>query len=132
MDNNIKVRRISLFISGLVGLILGMIFLYNPALTLETTYIVFGTGILLTGILLLMDAFSLSKENKLRSLLIFEGIMFTLFGVMFFLGSTVVGVTVISYMLVFWFMLVAIINIQYSFTIDTTWVKILGSVKNLV
>ncbi len=132
MDNNIKVRRISLFISGLVGLILGMIFLYNPALTLETTYIVFGTGILLTGILLLMDAFSLSKENKLRSLLIFEGIMFTLFGVMFFLGPTVVGVTVISYMLVFWFMLVAIINIQYSFTIDTTWVKILGSVKNLV
>ena len=132
MDNNIKVRRISLFISGLVGLILGMIFLYNPALTLETTYIVFGTGILLTGILLLMDAFSLSKENKLKSLLIFEGIMFTLFGVMFFLGPTVVGVTVISYMLLFWFMLVAIINIQYSFTIDTTWVKILGSVKNLV
>lgn len=132
MDNNIKVRRVSLFISGLVGVILGMVFLYNPTLTLETTYIVFGIGIILTGVLLLMDAFSLSKEDKGRSLLIFEGLMFVLFGVMFFLGSTVIGVTVISYMLVFWFMLVAIINMQYSFAIDTGWVKLLSVGLNVL
>lgn len=79
-----------------------------------------------------MDAFRLSKEDRTRVLLIFEGILFTIFGLMFFLGSTVVGVTVISYMLVFWFILVSVINMQYSLTVDTMWVKVLSVTLNII
>lgn len=127
-----KYNRIWSLVAGFVFLALGVFVFLNPIKSLVTAVSVIGVFMLVGGILSMIDAWRLPKILTMRSTLLFDGMMLTLLGALFAFGNSLIASTALSYVLLFWFMLTSIIQIQYSFVIQKTWVKVLSNIMNIV
>ena len=130
MEQN-STRRIWSMIAGGIFIALGIFVISNPIKSLQTGVLIVGMLMLVGGVLAVIDAMSLPKVLSMRQTLLFDAIMLVLMGALFTFGNTFIASTALSFILLWWFILTSIIQIQFSFVIGKAWVKLASNAVNL-
>lgn len=123
-------KRTLAFISGLVYLFLGYYVMTNPIKSLSTVVLVVGALILVTGIIALYDALQIPRAFEVRSTMIFDSILLMLLGVFMTFGNPFLTSTLVSYVLIFWFVATALLQLRFISFIKKTWLKVLLTIMN--
>lgn len=125
--------RFTLFLSGILSIIVSFTFLTNPVESLMTLGIFVASLLTVSGIFIIVDAIRLPKGTSAKPLLIIEGIMLTIIGLLSFGPNVFVTTTTLSILILFWFILSSFIQIQYALTyIEKTWIKVVIIILNIV
>lgn len=124
--------RIWAILSGIISFALGIFLISKPVFSLLTLVLILGGFLITSGIFLIIDAIKLPKEFDIRSSFIFEGIMLIIIGLFFALGNSAISIATLSSLLLFWFILTSILQIQTAWTFKQNWVSILSIVLNVL
>src|ERR671916_3292729 len=125
----------ALALRGLVAVLFGLAALFLPGLVLEVLLLLFGAYALVDGILAVVAAFRSSGRGMRRPLLLIEGVIGILFGILalFWPGLTALA---LLYMIAFWAILSGIARVVMAIMlrreIENEWSIALSGVLSII
>lgn len=122
-----KKERLKFLAQGILLLILGLLFLSNPIRQGSLFLMIIGITLTLIGIIIIIDGIILTQELKYKLLRIAEGILFSGFGIVFFLRNPARGAALVIYFVVIMMIVLAVVNTVAVFKLNHSvkWVAIL-------
>lgn len=112
LDSFVKRSFTHLLLTGIAGILTGLLAIIWPGITLVVIAIIWGAYALAEGIVQIYAAFKLGKS--VRGPLLFSGILGIIFGVIVLFNPDI-GIVVIAWMLGFWMILRAIEEFSAAF-----------------
>src|ERR687885_1101628 len=124
-----------LALRGLVAILFGLAALFWPGLVLAVLIVFFGAYALVDGILAIIAAFRSSGAGMRRSLLLIEGVIGILFGILALFGPGLTALTLL-YIIAFWAILSGIARIVMAIMlrrqIENEWSIALSGVLSVI
>jgi uncharacterized membrane protein HdeD (DUF308 family) len=133
---NLSLSKKNTLINGVIFILLGLLFVAFPEGTLQGISLYVGLVILIPGIIMLVAGFMDKSGSGNKNVLIGEGVLTILFGLLFILKPGLVGI-LISVFIALWVILNGIFKLTASFTlkdlgISNWWVGLLIGLLLLV
>jgi len=122
--------RLFALLSAIIYFILGGMILTRPGVALASIIFVIGIFLLIAGIFLIVDGARLPSIFSSKTAYIFDGVLLSILGAIFIFGNAFINITVLAYLLVFWFMVSSIIHIFIVWAIGG-WVTIVSIILNM-
>ncbi|WP_423188657.1 DUF308 domain-containing protein [Alkalibacterium sp. f15] len=121
-----KKERLKFLFQGILLLILGMLFMSNPVRQGVIFLTVIGVTFALIGIVTVIDGIFMTKEMKYKILRVFEGLLISAIGIVFFLRNPARGAFLVVSLVVIMLMILAVTNTLAIFKSDNNlkWVAI--------
>ncbi len=89
---NFSLSKRNTIINGVIFVLLGLLFIAFPEGTLQSISIYIGLVILIPGIIMLIAGFLDKSGSRNRNVVIFQGVITILFGLLFILKPNLIGV----------------------------------------
>lgn len=123
--------RIFALLSAIIYFIVGGVILLNPGVGLISFVYAIGVLLLLGGIFLVVDGIRLPSFIPYRFAYVLDGILLAILGALFVFGNSLVNISVLAYMLIFWFIISAIIQIFLVWSVGG-WVSVVSIILNAI
>lgn len=119
-------ERMKFLIQGILLLLLGFLFMSNPIRQGSLFLMIIGIALTLIGIVIIIDGIVLTQGFKYKLFRIAEGILFSGFGIVFFLRNPARGAALMIYFVVIMMIVLAVVNTIAVFKLDHTikWLAI--------
>lgn len=121
-----KKERLKFLAQGILLLILGLLFISNPIRQGSLFLMFIGITLTLIGIVIIIDGIVLTQGLKYKLLRIAEGILFSGFGIVFFLRNPARGAALMIFFVVIMMIVLAVVNTVAVFksTYSVKWLAI--------
>ena len=103
-------ERLKFLAQGILLFILGLLFISNPIRQGSLFLMLIGIALTLIGIVIIIDGIVLTQGLKYKLFRIIEGILFSGFGIVFFLRNPARGAALVIYFVVIMMIVLAVVN----------------------
>ncbi|MDQ0363295.1 DUF308 domain-containing protein [Breznakia pachnodae] len=123
-------ERYKFLIQGFLLIILGFVFLINPALKIAIFTLVSGISLMFFGVLQIIDGLFKTQGIKYKLLRILEGLLFGGFGLIFLLKNPAIRLVLIIYTVIWIMILLSVMNsvVLIKYKKPMRWISIILNV----
>ena len=115
---NLNLSKKNTIINGVIFIFLGLLFIAFPEGTLQSISIYIGLVILIPGIIMLIAGLLDKSGSQNRNIIIFQGVITILFGLLFILKPNLIGI-LLSVFISLWVILNGVYKLAASFSMKT-------------
>ncbi len=112
---NFSLSKKNTIINGVIFIFLGLLFVAFPESTLQSISIYIGLVILIPGVIMLIVSFLDKSGIRNKNVLIFEGVVTILFGLLFIIKPNIIGI-LLAVFISLWVILNGFLKLSISFS----------------
>ncbi|CAM3439568.1 hypothetical protein G7061_09425 [Erysipelothrix sp. HDW6B] len=129
---NEKDNKLKSVIVGILYVIFGIIVVMNPMTTLLSISLIIGWGMLAVGAVLVLNGIRLRAFPQISTMNTIEGILLLLLGVMFLFTDFIKSTQILAYLMMFWIITDAALQLQFASMIRTAWARYVVIIVDII